>query len=40
MLINNTCLPPQIKCTNGKVWNPFIYACACPISTFLGPTSC
>lgn len=40
MFLNQTCVPLQIACTNGRVWNEFIYACACPSNTFPTPTSC
>lgn len=38
--INDACVPPQIVCTNGRVWNNYIYACACPQGTFSAPTRC
>lgn len=39
-MINQTCVPPQIVCTNGRVWNQYLYACACPPNTFPTPVSC
>lgn len=38
--VNDTCVPPQIGCTNGKVWNKFIYACECPQSTYDTGVNC
>lgn len=39
-MINQNCVPPQIVCTNGRVWNQYLYACACPPNTFPTPVSC
>lgn len=33
-------MPPQITCTNGRVWNPVVYACECPPNTFLNYARC
>lgn len=40
MYINQVCVPPQISCTNGRLWNQNIYACACPPNTFPTISSC
>lgn len=38
--VNQACVPQQIACTNGRVWNQNIYACSCPLMTFPTINSC
>ena len=38
--MNQACVPPQISCTNGRVWNPNIYACECPPGTYAAQSKC
>lgn len=37
---NNRCIPPQISCSKGMVWNNAIYACECPTGTFPNYNKC
>ena len=37
---SRACVPPRIDCTNGRVWDPTIYACACPVGTFPNINKC
>ena len=38
--MNNACVPPQIACTNGRIWNPKIYSCECPPGTYPNALKC
>ena len=38
--MNETCVPPIISCTNGRIWNPAIYSCECPPGTYSNYQKC
>ena len=40
IFVNNACVPPRIDCTNGRIWDPSIYACICPPGTFKNINKC
>ena len=39
-LINGKCVPPEIACTYGRIFNPVTFVCECPPGTWDSGSSC